>query len=76
MGGSWYKGSQGRTVNETSSRKPSWALWYMTVIPAMHEAEVGGAWSEASLGETKSLFEKYTKTKNSWGHGPSGSLLA
>jgi hypothetical protein len=41
------QGQPSQKVRETLSQKISW-VWFLPIIPAMWEAEVGGWWSEAS----------------------------
>jgi hypothetical protein len=47
----------------------SWALWCISVIPAMWEAEVGRSWSKADVGKNIICYLKITKKKQKMAGG-------
>jgi hypothetical protein len=48
----------------TQNQAMGWAQWCTSVVPATQEVEVGGLWSEATLGKrTRPYMKNKLKTK-------------
>jgi hypothetical protein len=52
--------------------------WYTPVIPPTWRrgAQVGGSWSKAAPGKSKTLPKKNNESKKGWRQGSSGTVLA
>jgi hypothetical protein len=61
----------------TVNKKKKWVWWYVLVISATQKAEVGGSWSNVSLGKsTRPCVKKKLKREKDWARGLSSRALA